>query len=333
MSYSASFGGSSSAAPSRRSARGGSSSNQSSQVEQAIISSSAPINISETETISANGVTGIWANKSETAGVDLSKYQLYNDPNPEIIRKQLAKVKAQQNISIKYLRPPAVKAGNIIIKQQPDTQEPGAPPLVIRVPGRPDPCSVSAGGCGGSGAAGAGAGGNCGPIVIREAPPKTPCPQPEKVITIPGKTIPPPPRKVVIERLPDAPAKPRDILIEKWLPYEEPARRVIFEKAAAAPSAPNPRNVVIEWSSGGVEVEKVVKNLGVVDADPREYRQRYQFNKSLSQLPAEAAEASRSAPASPRQSSGGARLEGDVHALALIDLDREGLSQYRHLVQ
>ena len=213
--------------------------------------------------------------------------------------------------------------------------------MVIRVPGRSASSDSSSNQCGrnsfggyGSGSgAGAGGSGSSGPIIIREAPPKTPLPQPEKVITIPGKTLPAPPRKVVIEKLPDAPAKPRDILIEKWLPYEQPSRRVIFEKASGSASASNPRNVIIEWSAGGVEVEKVVKNLGVVDANPSEYRQRYQFNKSLSQLPSEVAEASRSVQAPSGSSSSGARLEGDVHALSLVDLDREGLSQYRHLVQ
>lgn len=299
----------------------GSSDNRS-RIEQAILSAVNPIDIQEREEISANGVRGIWANKSETAHIrNLEKYRLNNDSNPQVIRKKpTEKVKYTQEVSVRYLKPPAPpKPGDIIVKQQQDVQEPAAPPLVIRQaaqrPKTPQP------------------------LIIRERPPKAPEPVPEKVITVPGKVIPPPPRKVVIEKLPEIPAKPQNIIIEKWLPYEDAgARRVIYEKPCSQPqpSCP-PKNVVIEWEKPCVEIKQEFKELGVVQADPEEYRRRYNFNKDIKDLPSIvgqlSAQARRSSSSSrPRPVSSVLRLEGDVEALRLVDLEREGLSQYRSLL-
>lgn len=66
-------------------------------------------------------------------------------------------------------------------------------------------------------------------IIIREQPPPKPDSIPDQVIVIPGRRI-TGPRRVIIEKLPDEPPKPQKIIYEKWLPYDEPERRVVYEK-------------------------------------------------------------------------------------------------------
>lgn len=84
---------------------------------------------------------------------------------------------------------------------------------------------------------------------------------------------------------------------------------------------------------GGVEIEKVVKDLGVVEADPIHYRQKYKFKKS-SLFPPEINQVRKNLPPAPvnKVSASVPQLEGDIHALALIDLDKEGLSEYKDLL-
>jgi len=302
-----------------------------SQVEQTLVSAANPVPVTENEEVSVIGVRGLLANKAEFATFpNIDKYTLNNDPSPQVIKKKPACcTEYTQEIAVKFLKPPEPpKPGDIRIKQQPDIQTPPAPPLVIRQPGKEAVAPP--------------------PLTIRESPPKMPCPIPEKLVTIPGKAIPPPPRKVVVERLPDAPQKPQNILIERWLPIEEKTRKVVFERACPVPPLCPPKNVVIEWETPCVNIVKDYKNLGVFPTDPEEYRQRYNFNKQYSELPQAvfgvpipndiqlAADLSASGnvasnPCNPCQQCVNyvPKLEGDIEALRLIDLDREGLSEYK----
>lgn len=131
-----------------------------SDVESAILKSSEPIPLNETEEIVFNGEKGILANKSEIVNwkgnLPLSEYRINDDPNPEIIRKKTNQsVLYNQEIAIRYLRPPTPPPpGPILIQQEPNISLPPAPPLVIRQqPARPSTPP---------------------PLVIREAPPPPP---------------------------------------------------------------------------------------------------------------------------------------------------------------
>ena len=175
------------------------------------------------------------------------------------------------------------------------------------------------------------------PLVIREAPPPPPVQVGRKVITISGKRIPPPPRKVVIERLAPLPNKPQAVLIERWLPYAQTKRRVIFQRPAQQePVIVKPRNVIIQWEAPQVQVKREIKYLGVIRANPAEYVARYgpvlktardmpQFVHDIRPPPGLILAAEQ--PHNPVH-----ELVGDVHALKYIDLEREGLGQYRDQV-
>ena len=241
------------------------SSNQStglSDIETAMLRSTVPIDLKETEEITVNGERGIWANKSEITNwrgvLPLSKYSINDDPNPEIIRKRTdQQLIYQQEIAIRYLRPPTPPApGEILIQQEENTLTPPAPPLVIRQqPPRPTTPP---------------------PLVVREAPPQPPPAVGRKVITISGKRIPPPPRKVIIERLPPLPTKPQSVIIERWLPYKQIKRRVIYAKSNEKDAVVcKPKNRIIQWEPPKVQIKKEFKDLGIVRANPVEYVQRY----------------------------------------------------------
>lgn len=117
---------------------GGGGGNVLSEVEAAILRSTVPIDVNETEEITVNGERGIWANKTETLNfrgvIPISHYAINDDPNPEIIRKKTdQKLVYQQEVAIRYLRPPTPPPpGEILIQQEPNILTPPAPPLVIR---------------------------------------------------------------------------------------------------------------------------------------------------------------------------------------------------------
>lgn len=82
-----------------------------SAIEAAILRSSVPIEINETEEITVNGQRGIWANKSEVVGwqghIPISEYAINQDANPEVITKRSnQQLVYQQEVAIRYLRPP-----------------------------------------------------------------------------------------------------------------------------------------------------------------------------------------------------------------------------------
>lgn len=232
-----------------------------SEIENAILNSSAPINIFETEEITVNGQKGIWANKSESVNwlgpFPLANYPINEDSNPEVIRKKTDQLLTyQQEIAIRYLRPPTPPPpGDIVIKLEDDIIAPAPPPLIIRQ--KPHRSTTPP------------------PLVIREAPPRAPIPIPQKVITISStKKLPPPPRKVVVERLPTIPAKPQPIIIERWLPYKQQKRKVIYVKSEQKDIG-GQKNVVVQWETPNIRINKDLKDLGAVQANPKNYVNRY----------------------------------------------------------
>lgn len=129
------------------------------------------------------------------------------------------------------------------------------------------------------------------------------------------------------------------MIIERWLPYTQGKRRVIFQKASQQPDAvvAQPKNVVIQWESPKVEIKKEFKDLGVIRADPAEYLQRYGTTlKTVQDLPSFVLEIKPPAGvvlASDYTYKATYDLEGDLEALKLVDLDREGLSEYKSVLE
>ena len=304
--------------------RSGALSQYTSEIEAAILRSTSPININESEEITFQGNRGIWANRAEVVGwkgvLPIEKYQINEDPNPEVITKRIKQqLEYVQELAIRYLRPPTPPApGEIIITQEPNTVTPPAPPLIIRQQ-PPRPATPE-------------------PLVIREAPPQPPTPVGRKLITISGKRLPPAPRKVVIERLAPLPSKPQAVIIERWLPYSQSKRRVIFQKSNNVdPVIVKPRNVIVQWEGPQVVIKKDYKYLGVVKANPAEYVSRFgaslKTTRDMPQFVLDIKTPEGLVLAADYKYSSFYELEGDVSALKLIDLDKEGLGDYKAYLQ
>lgn len=292
-----------------------------SQIESAILKSRIPIEIDEIEEITVLGQKGIWTNRREaaqwTGDVPLSDYSVNEDQQPEIITKKTAQtLEYVQELAVRYLRPPTPPApGEIIITQLPNTATAPAPPLIIRQqPARAETPE---------------------PMVIREAPPEPPISVGRKVITISGKRLPPPPRKVIIERLAPLPSKPQNIIIERWLPYNEVKRRVIFNRSTVPdPVVAKPRNVIVQWEAPQVSIRKEIKYLGVIRANPAEYVQKYGASlKKANQLPDFVLDIRTpddiGTLAADYKYNSVYELEGEIEGLRFVDLEKEGLSEYR----
>jgi Ca2+-binding EF-hand superfamily protein len=296
----------------------------SSEVEYKIINSANQIDFDDSESLTVHGNTGIWLNKNEIwnwkGDIPITEYSINEDSNPEIIRKQTdQKILCKQEVAVRYLRPPTPPPpGEIIIREEKNFLTAPAPPLVIRqVPPRPETPV---------------------PLILREVPPKQPVIVGKKIITISGKRLPPPPRKVVIERLAQLPKKPQAVIVERWLPYTQSKRKVIFQKNTVAdPVIVKPRNVIIQWDTPTVEIKKDFKDLGIIRADPMAYAERYGSSlKSFSELPQFVKEIRPPMGvilASEYVGSGIYDLEGDIEALKLIDLEKEGLIEYKSYVE
>ena len=226
------------------------------------------------------------------------------DPNPILIRKKpAAPVNYTQQVSVKFLQPPPPQQpGDIVITQQKDVQAAPAPPHLIRQ--RP-PLPVKP-----------------APLVVRERPPMPPAPIAPEHHVIPGKVIPPPPRKVIVERLPQLPQPPQDIIVERWLEYAQRTRRVVFQPAPRLIPAPAPKNVIIQWDSPAVALNRQFRNLGVSAASPAQYAAT--FGASLVHPSAIPALARNVRPANGEVLAAESlpkpvRLVGDVAALSLIN--------------
>lgn len=295
-----------------------------SNIEAAILKSNFPLETDETEEISVNGQHGLWINKFESTHwkgmVPIDQYPINQDSNPEIINKKSAQnLEYVQELAIRYLRPPTPPSpGEIIINQLPNYIPAPAPPLIIRQqPARPITPD---------------------PMIIREAPPPAPVPIGRKVITISGKRIPPPPRKVIIERLPPLPSKPQSVIIERWLPYAQLKRKVILNKTNQIdPVIVKPRNVIIQWEAPQVQIKREFKYLGIIRANPHDYVQRFGNNlilsENLPQFVTEIKTPSGIVLAADSKQNRFYELEGDIQALNLIDLEKEGLSEYRNFLE
>lgn len=291
-----------------------------SQVELSILRSVNPVDVTEKEEITVLGQKGVWMNRDEVMAwkgdIPLEQYLINEDANPEIINRKISiEIEYVQELAVRYLRPPTPPApGEIVITMEANYATNPAPPLIIRQqPPRPSTPE---------------------PLIVREAPPSPPRPIGSKRITISGKRIPPPPRKVVIERLAPLPSKPQNVIIERWLPYGEVKRRVVFNKPTKPdPVVVSPRNIIVQWEAPEVNVTKEVKYLGVVRANPVEYVEKYgaslvtempQFVNDI-QTPSEVGVL-----AADYRARSLIELEGQLEGFQYVDLDKEGLGEYRN---
>lgn len=98
-----------------------------SDIELAILKSSVPINLQETEEISVLGHTGIWANKTEVVNWrgprPINEYPINMDDAPEILTKRTQETLTYiQELAVRYLKPPSPPPpGEIIIQQEVQT--------------------------------------------------------------------------------------------------------------------------------------------------------------------------------------------------------------------
>ncbi len=82
-----------------------------SQIEQTILRSANPVEISETEELTVLGQRGLWINRAEVnawrGDIAISEYRIHEDRNPQIITKRVEQVlEYVQELAIRYLRPP-----------------------------------------------------------------------------------------------------------------------------------------------------------------------------------------------------------------------------------
>lgn len=173
------------------------------------------------------------------------------------------------------------------------------------------------------------------PLVIREVPPDPPTIVTKKLVTIKGRKLPPPPRKVVIERLAQLPERPQPIIVERWLPYTNMKRRVVFKPAEQTHEIPKAtKNVIVQWTTPSVQIKKEIRYLGVINANPIEYLRRFgdsvSESKDLPEFVREIETPGGLCLAADCKQSSEYELVGQVEALRLVDLDLEGLSQYRN---
>ncbi len=121
----------------------------------------------------------------------------------------------------------------------------------------------------------------------------------------------------------------------RWLPYPQVKRRVIFNRSSVPdPIMAKPKNVIIQWEAPAVSVRKEIKYLGVIRANPAEYVSKFGASlKKPGQLP-DFVLSIRTPDeigvlAADYQYSNVYELEGNLDALKYVDLDREGLSEYK----
>jgi hypothetical protein len=99
-----------------------------------------------------------------------------------------------------------------------------------------------------------------------------------------------------------------------------------------------PRNVIVQWEAPKVEVKQEFKYLGVIKANPAEYVAQYRDTlKSARELPEfvqhiKNQEGIVLAAEKPEPTVCAFDLEGDVQLMKYVNLDREGLTEYRDIL-
>lgn len=128
-----------------------------------------------------------------------------------------------------------------------------------------------------------------------------------------------PPRKLIVDKTPEAAVKPQETK-----PTSKPAE----------PAQCRVKNITVDWGKRSCSSIRTTYKEPVVErADPSAYAQKHKSSMLYqSQMPNIADEVKiihgipLAADLKPKYYM---ELEGDIHALALIDLDKEGLSEYK----
>ena len=151
--------------------------------------------------------------------------------------------------------------------------------------------------------------------------------------------MPPPPIKVIIEKLAPLPPKPQTVIIERWLPYSPQKRKVIYQKLNQDEQVQlkKPKNLIIQWESPKVTVKQELKNLGIIKANPSEYIQKYgdalKNSKDMPKFVLDIKAPNGLVLAADYIYNPIYELEGQLDALKLIDLELEGLSEYKPQIE
>ena len=109
-----------------------------SEIENAILNAREPLrNLSSRDIYEKGPYRGIYLNKHEVdlwrGPVPIDQFQLYHDPNPEIVKRRLDRVPYTRELGVRYLNPPpAQKPGDLIIRERQGSAQITAPPLIIR---------------------------------------------------------------------------------------------------------------------------------------------------------------------------------------------------------
>jgi hypothetical protein len=88
-----------------------------SQIERILLNAAQPLHsLSTRETIAAAGFSGLYLNKHEVdewrGPVPIENYPIYDDPDPQVIRKHIEKVHYEQVCGTRWLNPgPAPHSG------------------------------------------------------------------------------------------------------------------------------------------------------------------------------------------------------------------------------
>ena len=109
----------------------------------------------------------------------------------------------------------------------------------------------------------------------------------------------------------------------------------MIRSARKDPVVAKPRNLIIQWEQPDIQIKRQVRFLGIIQADPEEYRQKYGTElKESGQLPKfvkdiETPTEIGKLAADVEAGSYFSELEGDLDALKLVNLEAEGLGHYR----
>ena len=91
--------------------------------------------------------------------------------------------------------------------------------------------------------------------------------------------------------------------------------------------------MIVQWEAPTVQIKKEVKYLGVIKANPAEYIQRYgaslKSSRDLPQFVLDIQTPSDIVLAAEHKHNPVLELEGQLEAFKYVDLDREGLAEYR----
>lgn len=145
----------------------------------------------------------------------------------------------------------------------------------------------------------------------------------------------------MIQDMIDISYKPIDVVLGGCLKFNKVRSKIILNPKPEDPVPRAPKNVIINWEKQKCVVKERIRILGTENCNPDEYKKTY--GEQL--IPAEELpEIANKVGLKAAQTNSGKvlaaetshkyfnELEGDIHALKMIDLDKEGLSEYKYIL-